>query len=57
MSTGPSRLTRLDRLLCRDPRRTDGTLAPKPPSGPIAWGKYNANSRPLAHQPRRIFPP
>src|SRR5262249_15986724 len=29
--------------LCRDPRATHGTLAPIPPVGSIAWGKYNAN--------------
>src|SRR5262245_11485482 len=31
-------------LLCRDPRPIDGTPAPIPPVGPIAWGKYNANA-------------
>src|SRR6185369_6211145 len=53
MSTGASPLTRLDCLLCRDPRHTHGTLAPIPPLGPIAWGKYNAKS--LVRDPARCL--
>jgi len=43
MSASPSRLTRLDCLLCRDPRRMDGTPLQLAPVWDSGWGKYNAS--------------